>query len=113
MELVEDPNKYGVPTFEQYCKAPNKWKDSLDKMLASVDISSLTLKKDIVKQEYVIRSRRVDSLEELTHIAKEEGIDLMNCDISPQVIPYYRDPQKYVISVEFKERLLWTPSKIF
>lgn len=108
MQILKDPRKFGLPTFKDFCKNPDKYKYKLEDMLAAADASTQILKDQLTKQEYVVRGRKCATLTEVTHIAEEEGVDLLNCEICPQLLPSDNDPLKYKICVEFKEKLIWT-----
>lgn len=86
-ELAEDPAKYGMPTFEEFCRDKSKWLGRPDDELAAIDRGDPVLG---VRQVYYIQTRssgecRLESLEQFERIARDEGFDPFH--------DYYVDPQ--------------------
>lgn len=102
-DIMRDPNKYGVPTIHQFARNPEKYFDSNEDRMGRIDKSSELLKDVVEKQWYKLGKWKVDSLEKIERIAKEEGIDLANCKLCPQIVPSVAG--KCDIIVEFKPKL--------
>lgn len=84
-DLAENPNKYGMPTFEEFRKNKEKWMGRADEEIAAIDKGDPMLK---CKQRYFIESYRVDSLEQAERIAIDMGYDLFrDFVICPQLRP--------------------------
>lgn len=88
-EIMLDPHRYGMPTFDEFRKDPDKYRISRDDLLARADNSSTSdLRKFIRKQVYIWDNKHVvDSLEQLERICKEEGFEQHDLDMRPQIIP--------------------------
>lgn len=100
--VLANPSKYGFPTFQEFARKPAQWRDTLDDKLARFDGSSKLFKNLVEKQTYKISGYEVDTLEQVEHIAKNEGIDLNGCKFCPQVLP--QGNGKCRIVVEFKRQ---------
>ena len=88
-DFQEVCKKMGAPTFEQFCKNPDKYRkitQSVNEVLGGVDKSSQIFKELISKQVYEIRGFRVKTLEEVERIANDHNIplDKYTAEIEPQ-----------------------------
>ncbi len=86
-EILEDPSRYGLPTFEQFSKNPSAWRFGDEYLLESVDAGSKILNKGFRKYTYEIAGYKTDSLEEVQRIAGNEGLNLKTMEMRPRVIP--------------------------
>jgi hypothetical protein len=86
-EIMENPKKYGAPTLEEFIRDREKNKVTVDSKLGMIDQSTKILKNKLIKQTYFFRGIFCDKLEEVEYIAINEGIDLKQCTISPQIVP--------------------------
>lgn len=88
-ELIANPKRFGMPTFEEYCQNPTKWKPSWDGKLAAADNGSRNLNHRINKYIWEVEGTRCDSPEQAERIAREKGIDLNRSlyDVEPHVVP--------------------------
>lgn len=100
-DVLANPGKFGVPTFEEFSKNPAKYRDSVQARLGRIDKSSVTLNGLIEKQTYKVAGYECKTLEEAERIAKNEGIDLMRCKLCPQIVQGSM-AGKYRIIVELK-----------
>lgn len=107
-DVLANPHKYGFPTIQEFAANPDKYRESLSKRLARVDQSSAVFKNSLERQTYKIAGFKVKTLEEVERIAREEGINLADCNFAPQVLPGSM-PGKVEIMVEFKVK---TTSKL-
>lgn len=74
-DLIDNPTRYGVPTFEEFIKNKRKWMGSKDDVLASVDRGDHILK-NTYRHKYFVEGYRVDSLEQAERIALDMGFNL-------------------------------------
>ena len=85
-DLFANPNKYGVPTFEQFCANPDAWRKSADEALEQVDIGSvLGLKNRVEKMTYEVAGYNCKTLEEAQRVALNEGWDLRKIEYKPEI----------------------------
>jgi hypothetical protein len=77
-ELMRNPNKFGVPTFEEFCRNPEKFTGRWDQKFQEVDRGSQWLGKVATRHIYEVEGTRCRSLEEVERVAKEKGIDLQS-----------------------------------
>lgn len=75
-DLFINPNKYGVPTFEEFQKNPERFRGRWDDKFAQVDAGSRMLDRVVKKHVYEVEGVRCRSLEECERVAAEMGIDL-------------------------------------
>jgi hypothetical protein len=75
-DIVNDPNKFGAPTFKQFCKDPDAWRLRKDHVFLSADRGS-TLFDDVRKHNYFLHVDGVPckarSLEHIEAMCKTEG----------------------------------------
>lgn len=86
-ELYDDPTAFGLPTFDEFRKNPDKYMGREDDRLAEVDYGSRNLGKHVQRHVYEIEGYRCKSLEEVERIAKSQGIELKELDYVPVVTP--------------------------
>jgi hypothetical protein len=101
-DLLANPHAFGFPNYAEYCKAPEKYKYTIGERLGHIDKSVHNFRNLVQKQRYRLGAFLVDKLEELERIAKNEGIDLMQCKLAPVVIRHAGG--KVDIEVEFVPR---------
>jgi hypothetical protein len=83
-DIMQDPHKYGAPTFEEFKRNPDKWRVANDQILQSVTGGSSTIS-NIKAQHYEIAGYKCKSLEEVERVARDEGISLKDLDMYPQL----------------------------
>ena len=86
-EIFDDPEAFGLPTFEQFSKSPEKWVGREDDRLMEVDRGSTMLNKHVQRHIYEIEGFRCKSIEEVERVALSQGIPLRELDYRPQVVP--------------------------
>jgi hypothetical protein len=84
-DVMDNPKKYGVPTFEEYARNRDKWIGKHDDQFAWIDKGTTILKKRISTQKYSIFGYRADSLEECERIANAEGCNISQLEIKPEL----------------------------
>lgn len=86
-DLVQDPKKYGAPTFKEFCE--NYDKITKRDSFGVIDKGSDLFKKSNIVKRHVfeIEGHRCKTLEQVERIAKEYGWDLHQLDYRPEVIP--------------------------
>jgi hypothetical protein len=86
-DIYENPKSFGMPTFEEFKKNPERWTGRSDASLAEVSEGGLEVKSKYRKQTYEIEGYRCKTLEEVERIALSQGIKLKELDYRPQMIP--------------------------
>lgn len=86
-DIYDDPKAYGMPTFEEFRKNPERWTGRADAALADVSEGGTEVKNQYRKQTYEIEGYRCGTLEEVERIALSQGIKLKELDYRPQMIP--------------------------
>jgi hypothetical protein len=99
-DVLEDPTKFGAPSFDDFKKNREKWLGRDDEALGLADKGSgwAFVKKHI----YEIEGYRCKTLEEVEHVALCQGIPLRELDYRPQMLP--RGCGKWDILVKFVPR---------
>lgn len=86
-EIYENPKNFGMPTFEEFKKSPERWLGRDDAALSQVSEGGLEVKNQYRRQRYEIEGYTCDSLEQVEKIANSQGIPLKELDYRPQMIP--------------------------
>lgn len=95
--LVKNSN---FPTFEDFCKDPDRWRNRKDSIFESADQSSQTFKKQVKSHRYSWKDQYLcESLEQIERIAKEEGFTPFDLEMSPHVKPMYGTDQKGKVEI--------------
>ena len=103
-DIIRDPNAYGMPSFDQFRKDPDKFRDSEGARMGRLDQGSRVFNNLVEKQTYKYKKWETTSLEEFQRVLKNEGKDFMNMKLCPQVIP--TKGGKCEIVIEVKDRIL-------
>lgn len=85
-DIVDDPSKYGAPTFDEFRRHPEKWLGRADEKLISADQGSQVLG-NVQRHIYEIEGYRCKTIEEVERVAKSQGIPLKELDYRAQLIP--------------------------
>ena len=86
-DIAANPEKYGAPTFEDFCRNRDKYIARDDSSLADVDNGSNRLGRIAKKYIYEIEGYRCKTLEEVEKVAACQGIPLKELDYRPVLIP--------------------------
>lgn len=86
-EVLQSPNKFGMPTFEDFKLNHERYMGRDDDKLAFADKGSDILKRHVKKHIYELEGYRCESLEEVERVASSQGIPLRDLDYRPQLIP--------------------------
>lgn len=88
-DLLNDPKKFGLPTFEEFAKNPDQWRKAADEALCLAEKGSQLegLRKLVVKKTYQVAGYKCDTLEEAERVALNEGWDLRMMDMQPHIVP--------------------------
>lgn len=110
-EILENPSKFGMPTFEEFARNSEKYLGREDDGFAQVDRGSRNLDRHVERHIYEIEGYRCKTLEEVERVAASQGIALGELDYQPQVIPLGGGKcnilVKFVSKVERQKRALW------
>lgn len=98
-DLVENPTKFGMPTFEEFIRNKKKWMGSKEDWLESIDAGDPVLK---LTQRYYVEHYRVESLEQAERIALDMGFNLYDDFVlDPQIV---QDGGRHVSEVKFRSK---------
>lgn len=101
-EVMEDPKKFGLPTFDEFVKNPDTLFGREDERLQEVERGSTNLNRVVKRYIYEIEGYRCKSLEEVERVARSMGIDLREMDYQPQMET--NTGGKFDIKVKFVSR---------
>jgi len=80
--------KRGFPTFDEFCKNPDKYRIAKEELFKSVDSSSQVFRNQIKGQKYIWKGDYpCASLEQVERIAKDEGFTIDQLEMRPGVRP--------------------------
>lgn len=86
-DMLEVLIPQGFPTFDEFRKNPDKYRNRADQLLESADTSTQSFRKALTKQKYCWRNTYLcDSLEKIERIAKEEGFTVDDLEMQPRVL---------------------------
>lgn len=96
-------NNSNFPTFSEFIKNPDRWRNRADSIFESADQSSVTFKKNVKKHTYSWKDEYAcNSLEQVERIAKEEGLTPLDLEMCPKVRPIHgTDSSKLEIVIQF------------
>lgn len=101
-EVMEDPKKFGLPSFDEFVKNPDTLFGREDERLQEVDRGSTNLNRVVKRYIYEIEGYRCKSLEEVERVARSMGLDLREMDYQPQMET--NTGGKFDIKVKFVSR---------
>lgn len=84
-DIAANPEKFGLPTFDEFCKNPDKYRIRDDDTLICVEDGVNVLRRDVRKQIYHILGYKVDTLEKVEQVAKDHGWNMSQMDIKPNL----------------------------
>ena len=74
-DLEQNPNKYGMPTLDEFSRNREKYMGREDDEIAAIDAGDPALG---CRQKYYVEHYRVDSLEQAQRIALDMGLNLFH-----------------------------------
>jgi len=80
-DLQANPNAYGVPTFEQFCREREKWMGRYDDSMATLSQGPTQFRKDLQKIIYQIHGVPLNSEEEVEKALADHGYTLADIDL--------------------------------
>jgi hypothetical protein len=96
-DILMNPEKYGAPTFAQFCKhkQDNEGKEDQKRYIAVQD-GATSINWLVEKQKYFYldskgKRFKCKNLEEIERIAKSEGVSPRDLDYKPELIPQTTD----------------------
>lgn len=82
-DFMENPTKFGMPTFEEFVRNKEKYLGRYDEELEGIERGDHNLQ---CKQRYFMHGVELDSLEQAERIAREEGLSIhRDYVVKPQV----------------------------
>lgn len=85
-DILKDPKKFGLPTFDEFKKNPEKYLPHGD-VFAQVDEAGRALKPYLKKVIYEIEGYRCKTLEEVERVARSQGIPIADLDYRAVAVP--------------------------
>jgi hypothetical protein len=101
-DIIENPHKYGFPSFDEFKRNPEQWLGRDDESLAQADVGSTILNKTVRRHIYEVEGYRCKSLEEVERVAASQGIPLRELDYRP--VLQQAGAGKYEIVVRFMKK---------
>lgn len=108
-EILESPTKFGLPTFDEFARNPEKYREAADELFKSADHGSDNIRKMVTKHIYFVEGIECKTLEMAERVIKEEGLKMSDMEMYPTIVPDVG--LKCQIKVEFKrkKRGLYSP----
>jgi len=90
-DIADDPTRYGLPTFDEYCANREKWLGYSDQLYRTIDAGPLNenIRKLLPSKgvRFRIAGHYVKTLEKLESIAREEWGSQVKLEMYPQMLP--------------------------
>lgn len=87
-DILANPRAYGMPTFEEFSRNPDKYRKQRDELFATIEDGAKTdLRKVVRRHRYKFGEYTVDSIEKLQAVLTDEGLTEDTVTWKPQVIP--------------------------
>lgn len=96
-EVLDNPKKYGIPTFEEHCKNPEKLLGAKDRIFSIVDAGSNFLSKYKVEVVFKYKQWEEKKLEKLQSILLNEGVPFNELHIVPRTMDQIANTIKQVV----------------
>jgi hypothetical protein len=79
-DLMDNPASFGAPSFEEFSRDPDRFRNRQDHLLAIADDGSKLegLKKRLGVIRWEIDDYKMDNPEQIERYCKDEGIDMLN-----------------------------------
>lgn len=103
-DILEDPNRYGLPTFQEFCKNPEKWRANPEQVLIDATRGSTILKKAISKITFAFRCWETSSAEKIERILADYGLKPQDVEMKPELIYLGNGKCKCIVNFIEKER---------
>ena len=85
-DLIINPARFGAPTFEEFIRNPDRYRNDSELIFSTADEGSRLLKKMTETQYYYYNWQyKTKKLEEIHKIILNEGYTLDDMDVEPQV----------------------------
>jgi len=86
-EVVQDPSKFGAPTFEQFRANYVKYMGKEDDLFAKVERGSELLKTRIKKYKFEVFGYKCKTLEDAEKVIRDYGFKINEMEMLPELIP--------------------------
>lgn len=107
-DIIADPKKYGAPTFEEFCRNPDRYRGRDDDALASADRGSAVIN-SVQKHIYEIEGIRCKTLEQVERVANGMGIPLKELDYRAELIPLPGQTSEILVRFVSKRERMFRP----
>ena len=81
-DILANPNKFGAPTFEEFCANPSKWKKRTDDSMIMLTDGPEKFRKDLKKMKYFVNNLELGSEEEVERALGDAGFTLEDIDMT-------------------------------
>lgn len=72
-DVEVDPTKFGFPSFEEFRKNPDKWRENPEGVFATIEKGTTIYKDYIRSHKYEVYHYRCDTLEEAQSVTRSMG----------------------------------------
>lgn len=102
-DIIEDPHKFGLPTFEEFCKNQGQWRQNPEQLLIDATKGSTILRKSIVKISFAFRCWETSSAEKLQSMLADHGLKPQDMKMAPELIYLGNGKCKCIVNFIEKE----------
>jgi hypothetical protein len=72
-DMLADPHKFGLPTFQEFCSYPGKWKRRNDESFQALDKGPSIFREALKKIKFFVNGKSLKSIEELEKALGDHG----------------------------------------
>lgn len=72
-DLLRDPKAYGIPSFDEYCAAPDNYRKSFKRMMTEIELGPDTYRKDTREINYWVGLNKCKTPERAVDIMLDMG----------------------------------------
>lgn len=80
-DLLRDPKKYGLPTFDEYCKNPDAYRNSVERLMKEVEQGLSGFQGGLGDRTYFVSHYKCNSITKAMEIMRELGWDPKRLDM--------------------------------
>lgn len=81
-DIARNPHRFGLPTYEEFCKNPTKWRRRDDEAMTRLTEGPSLHRKDLKRIRYFIHSVELISEESVEKALSDYGFTLADIDLT-------------------------------
>ena len=103
-DLMRNPKAYGVPTFDEYCAAPDNYRKSFKRMMTEIELGPSSYRKETREIVYWVELNKCRTPERAVDIMLDMGWNPIH--VESRIEPHTGTAGKLIFNVHFYEKKL-------